>query len=275
MSLFAIPFPAVDPVAIQLGPIALKWYGLAYMTGLLGGWYYIKHMLADQRLWGGRAAPFAPEKVDDLLLYMVLGVVLGGRLGEVLFYELGYFIKNPAQILAIWKGGMSFHGGLVGAIVAITWFAWRNGTDLRSAFDLCAAVTPIGIFFGRLTNFVNVELWGRVTDVPWAFVFPHPEAGPLPRHASQLYEAALEGAALFLVLRWLTHTRLMLTRPGMVAGIFMAGYAIARSLCEPFRDQDWGHPLAVGWLTPGIVYSLPMLAIGVYLWLTARDRQPA
>jgi phosphatidylglycerol:prolipoprotein diacylglycerol transferase len=271
----AIPFPDLDPVAFRIGPVAVRWYGLAYLVGLVGGWLLIKRMLATPRLWGGRPAPFEPERTDDLLLFMTIGVVVGGRLGEVLFYELGYFLQNPARILAIWEGGMSFHGGLVGAIAAILFFAHRNGVEPRSALDLCAAVTPLGVLFGRIANFINGELWGRATSVPWGVIFPHPEAGPVPRHPSQLYEAAFEGAILLAVLMWLVYRRDALTRPGLVAGVFMAGYAIGRSLCEPFRDQDWSHPFAVGWLTPGIVYSLPMLAIGLYLVMTARRARPA
>ena len=281
MSLAAIPFPSIDPVALSLGPLSVKWYGLAYMVGLLGGWLYVKQMLATARLWGGGPAPFTGDRTDDLLLYMTIGVVGGGRLGEVLFYELGHFLKNPLEILAIWKGGMSFHGGLAGSILAILFFAWRNGVNPRSALDLCAAATPLGLFFGRIANFINAELWGRATSVPWGVVFPGREAGGLARHPSQLYEAALEGALLFGVLAWLVWHRKALARPGLVAGTFMAGYAIGRSLCEPFRDQDWTHPFSIGWLTPGIVYSLPMLAVGIYLWRTAapmrsaEGRQPA
>ncbi len=275
MSLAAISFPNLDPVAISFGPVAVKWYGLAYMAGLLGGWVYVKRMLANARLWQGGQPPFAVDRADDLLLYMTLGVVAGGRLGEVLFYEPGYYLANPSEILAVWKGGMSFHGGLAGSIIAILLFAWRSGANPRSVLDLCAAATPIGLFFGRIANFINAELWGRPTAMPWGVVFPGTEAGGVPRHPSQLYEAMTEGAILFAVLWWLVHRRDALARPGVTAGTFMAGYAIGRAVCEPFRDQDWTHLFAAGWLTPGIVYSIPMLLIGAYLLLTAENRRTA
>ena len=230
MGVLAIPFPEIDPVAVWLGPLSVKWYGLAYMAGLLLGWLYVKRLLRQDRLWPGNKRPFAPDKADDLLLYMTIGVLVGGRLGNVLFYEPGYYLQNPLEIPAVWKGGMAFHGGLVGSIVAIVLFARRNGVGTWSALDVCAAATPIGLFFGRLANFINAELWGRPTDVAWAFVFK--EAGPMPRHASQLYEAGLEGLVLFALLWWLVHARLALHKPGIVAGTFMAGYGLARSFCE-------------------------------------------
>ena len=269
MGVLAIPFPEIDPVALWLGPLSVKWYGLAYMAGLLLGWLYVKRLLRQDRLWPGNKRPFAPDKADDLLLYMTIGVLVGGRLGNVLFYEPGYYLQNPLEIPAVWKGGMAFHGGLVGSIVAIVLFARRNRVGAWTALDICAAATPIGLFFGRLANFINAELWGRPTDVPWAFVFK--EAGPMPRHPSQLYEAGLEGLVLFVLLWWLMHARLALHKPGIVAGTFMAGYGLARSFCELYREPDF----SVGPLSAGVLYSLPMVAFGVWMIFTAGRRAPA
>ncbi|HEY5831120.1 MAG: prolipoprotein diacylglyceryl transferase [Hyphomicrobiaceae bacterium] len=269
MSLLAIPFPEIDPVALRLGPIAVKWYGLAYMAGLLLGWLYVKRLLRQTRLWPNDKAPFTPDRADDLLLFMTVGVLVGGRLGNVLFYEPAYYFNNPLEIPAVWKGGMAFHGGLIGSIIAIVLFARRVGADAWSVLDACAAATPIGLFFGRLANFINGELWGRPSSMPWAMVFP--EAGPMPRHPSQLYEAALEGLVLFALLWWLAHARLALRRPGVVAGTFLAGYAVARSVCELFREPDF----LLGPLSAGILYSLPMLAGGIWMiWWSGR-RMPA
>jgi len=273
MSLLAIPFPAIDPVALRLGPLAVKWYGLAYMAGLLLGWLYIKWLLRQDRLWPGGQRPFAPERVDDLLLFMTVGVLLGGRIGYVLFYEPVYFLSRPLEIPAVWNGGMSFHGALIGSAIAVILFARRLGTDAWSVMDLAAAATPMGLFFGRLANFINAELWGRPSTVPWAMEFPG--AGPLPRHPSQLYEAALEGLALLALLWWLTHSRLALRRPGVIAGAFLAGYGFARSFSELFREPDPGHVLTFGPFTAGILYSLPMIAAGIFIMRMAWSRAPA
>ena len=275
MSLLAIPFPAIDPVALHLGPLSIKWYGLAYMMGLLLGWFYVKRLLSEYRLWPAGTRPFAPERVDDLLLIMTLGVLVGGRLGYVLFYEPRVFLSNPWEIPAVWNGGMSFHGALIGTIVAMVLFARRIGVNYLSVMDLSAAAAPMGLFFGRLANFVNAELWGRPTTVAWGMVFPRPDAGPLPRHPSQLYEAALEGLVLFLVLRWLTHSRLALRWPGFVAGAFLFGYGCARSFCELFREPDPGHALTMGPFTAGILYSLPMVVAGLLMMRAASKRAPA
>ena len=262
----ALPFPDIDPVALSLGPVSVKWYGLAYVAGLLLGWLYVKRLLASDHLWGTPGAPFKPDKTDDLLLWMTLGVVIGGRLGYVLFYDPKHYFANPLDIPQLWRGGMAFHGALLGSILVIYLFARRQKANPLSVLDVCAAATPIGLFFGRLANFINAELWGRPTDVPWAMVFPG--AGPAARHPSQLYEAALEGLVLFLVLRWLTHSRLAFKRPGLVGGTFVAGYGLARSFCEFFREPDYGHALSIGPLTAGIAYSIPMIAVGaVFIWL--------
>lgn len=277
MSVLALPFPNFDPVALQIGPIAIKWYGLAYLAGLLLGWLYIRRLLQQPWLWAGDQPPFTPAKVDDLLLYITVGVVVGGRLGFVLFYEPGYYLANPADIIAVWKGGMSFHGAFVGCGIAIWIFAYRNGINPWSTADLCTAAVPIGLFFGRIANFINGELFGRPTTMPWGMVFPeaalhYPQVEPTPRHPSQLYEAALEGLVLFLVLRLLTHHLGALKRPGLITGTFLIGYALARSTAELFREPHFAHAFNVGPLTAGIAYSIPMLIVGVAVLYFARTR---
>jgi len=272
MSLLAIPYPVIDPVALRIGPLAVKWYGLAYMAGLLLGWLYIKHLLRQDRLWPSERRPFGPERVDDLLLFMTIGVLFGGRLGYVLFYEPRYFLTHPLEIPAVWNGGMSFHGALIGSILAISVFARRIGTDVWNVMDLAAAATPMGLFFGRLANFINSELWGRTSDVPWAMVFPG--AGYLPRHPSQLYEAVLEGLVLFGVLWWLTHARDALRRPRLLSGTFLIGYGLARSFSELYREPDPFHIFTVGPFTAGMLYSLPMILAGIWI-LRSADRRLA
>jgi phosphatidylglycerol:prolipoprotein diacylglycerol transferase len=267
-TLLALPFPAIDPVAIAIGPLKVRWYGLAYMAGLLLGWLYIRRLLHQTRLWPAHKAPFSHAATDDLLLWMTLGIVAGGRLGQVLFYDLGYYARHPLEILAIWNGGMSFHGGLLGAGLVAWAFARRHGTSVWSVMDACSAAVPIGIFFGRIANFINSEHWGRPSGVAWAVVFPN--GGPVPRHPSQLYEALLEGLVLFLLLRYATHVRLDLKRPGAVTGLFLAGYALARIFCELYRAPEIGAPLNIGPITTGMMYSLPMLVLGVYFVWRAR-----
>jgi phosphatidylglycerol:prolipoprotein diacylglycerol transferase len=267
----ALPFPAIDPVAIQIGPFAVRWYGLAYFAGILLGWRYGRRLAANERLWGGRPAPVTPADIDDLLLWLTLGIVLGGRLGYALFYEPGHFLADPLAIARVWEGGMSFHGGLLGTILALSLFARRRGLPLLSLLDIAAASTPFGLFFGRLANFINGELFGRPSDVPWAMVFPY--GGPEPRHPSQLYEAALEGVVLFLVLRLLTHSALSLRRPGLTGAAFIAGYGLARFIVEFFREPDpqLGY-LFGGFLTMGMLLSLPMILLGAaaMAWVARR-----
>jgi len=277
-ALWAIPFPNIDPVALHLGPVAIKWYGLAYLAGLLLGWLYIRRLLTSPQLWAGDTPPFTLAKADDLLLYITAGVVLGGRLGFVIFYEPSYYLANPQDIIAVWRGGMAFHGALVGCAIAIWAFAQRNDVNGWSAADLCTAAVPIGLFFGRIANFINGELFGRPTTMPWGMVFPeaalhYPDVEPTPRHPSQLYEAALEGLLLFLVLRLLTHYFAALKRPGLVSGVFLIGYALARSTGELFRQPHFGHSFNIGPLTAGIVYSIPMLLLGVLVVRYALTRE--
>jgi phosphatidylglycerol:prolipoprotein diacylglycerol transferase len=275
MPTFAIAFPVIDPVALQFGPLSVKWYGLAYVVGLLGGWWYARRLVSSEPLWAGRARPSAAS-LDDMLLFVALGVVLGGRLGFVLFYDLARYLERPQDILAIWQGGMSFHGGLIGATLGLWLFARRRGYPALSVFDLAAAVVPIGLFLGRIANFINAELWGRpAPDVPWAMVFPG--GGPLPRHPSQLYEAFSEGLLLFILLALLVRAG-GLKRPGLVAGVFGMGYAVARIVCEFFREPDpqlgflFGTSVDAlsGGITMGMLLSLPLFAAGLVLVLRAR-----
>lgn len=274
--LLALAFPAIDPVALRLGPIAIKWYGLAYMAGLLLGWAYLRRLLATPSLWPEDKAPFSRESTDDLLLMMTVGIIVGGRLGHVLLYHPGEYLRDPVEILRIWNGGMSFHGGLAGAAMACWLFARRQGASVWSVFDACSAVVPFGLFFGRVANFINVEYWGTITSMPWGMVFPSRAAGLFPRHPSQLYEAICEGVIVFLVLRWLTHSRLALKHPGWVSGAFLLSYGLARIFCEMFRDPEEGVPFNFGVVTTGMVYSLPMVALGAILILrSAKSPSPA
>lgn len=278
MPVFAIPFPMIDPVAVQLGPLAIKWYGLAYVVGLLGGWWYARKLVASDGLWGGRARPQAIE-LDDMLLFVAFGVVLGGRIGFVLFYDLARYLERPQDIFAIWQGGMSFHGGLIGATLGLWLFAKRRGYPALSVFDLAAAVVPIGLLLGRIANFINGELWGRpAPDFPYAMVFPN--GGPLPRHPSQLYEAFGEGLLLFVLVNLLVRAG-GFKRPGFVAGVFGMGYAVARIVCEFFRepDQQLGFLFGTsvdalsGGITMGMLLSLPVFFAG--LWLVLRSKREA
>jgi phosphatidylglycerol:prolipoprotein diacylglycerol transferase len=275
MPVFAIPFPVIDPVALQLGPLSVKWYGLAYVAGLIGGWWYARRLVSSPGLWGASKHPAADE-LDDMLLWVALGVVLGGRLGFVLFYDLERYLARPQDIVAIWQGGMSFHGGLLGAATALFLFARKRGYPALSVFDLAAAVVPIGLFLGRIANFINAELWGRpAPDLPFAMVFPN--AGPLPRHPSQLYEALGEGILLFILLAFVVRAG-GFKRPGLVAGVFGMGYAVARIVCEFFREPDpqlgflFGASVDAlsGGITMGMLLSLPLFLAGLVLVLRAR-----
>ena len=278
MAVLAIPFPNFDPVAFSLGPVTVKWYGLAYMAGLLLGWLYIRRLVSTPALWPNAKPPFSRERVDDLLIFMTVGVILGGRLGYVFLYEPSYFMNRPWEIFYIWQGGMAFHGALLGCGAAIWAFALRNGVNPWSTMDVCAAAVPIGLFFGRMANFINGELFGRPTDLPWGMVFPaasieYPSIEPTPRHPSQLYEGFLEGLVLFLVLRFLTHHRAALHAPGQTTGVFLVGYGLARSFCELFRQYDPAHALSAYGFTPGIVYSLVMVLIGIAFLRVAAGRR--
>ena len=273
MPVFVIPYPAIDPVLIEFGPFALRWYALAYIAGILIGWWYIRHLCATDRLWAVAQPRPSRTEIDDFVLWATVGIVLGGRLGFVAVYNADYYLAHPWEALRIWEGGMSFHGGLVGVIVAMIAFARLRAVPMWTLFDVVAASTPIGLFFGRIANFVNGELWGRPTDVAWAMVFPG--AGPEPRHPSQLYEAALEGVLLFVVLLIATRRFGSLKRPGLTAGLFMLGYALARTLAEQFRMPDAQIGFLPGGLTMGALLSIPMILAGAWAIWRALSRPPA
>ena len=260
MTPLLIPYPEIDPVLIQLGPFAIRWYALAYIAGLVIGWQVMRRVCAEP------PKILSPLKIDDFLLWAALGVILGGRIGYVLFYKPGFYIEHPLAVLTLWEGGMSFHGGLLGVVAAILLFAMRNKADPFMLSDLVAIVAPLGLFFGRLANFINGELWGRVTDVQWGMIFPR--GGPLPRHPSQLYQAFFEGVLLVLLVAavWkLTDGR---RRPGLLTGVFCAGYGVARIAGEFFREPDAHLGYLWGPLTMGMLLSVPMIVFGS--WLIAR-----
>jgi len=271
MPVFVIPFPAFDPVLVSIGPFAIRWYALAYIVGILGGWLYARAIVGSPALWGG-SPPLKVVDIDDFILWVTLGIIVGGRLGYVLFYNPGYFLQNPAEIVQLWKGGMSFHGGFFGCVLAVVLFARHRGIPILSLGDVACAVGTIGVFLGRIANFINAELWGRPTDVPWGMVFPG--AGPLPRHPSQLYEAALEGVLLFVVLALLVRGG-ALKRPGMITGTFAIGYGIARLFCELFREPDPQLGFLWGGLTMGMLLSLPLILAGILFVMAARRAEPA
>lgn len=273
--LFALPFPPISPVLVELGPISIRWYGLAYVTGLIFGWWYIIRLVETERLWNGLKRPKATD-IDDLLVWMTLGVVLGGRIGYILFYNFAVYRENPWEILQIWHGGMSVHGGFIGTAIAQYLYSRRRQLNVLTVFDLSAAAVPVGLFLGRLANFVNGELYGRVTDVPWAFVFPNSDG--LPRHPSQLYEAGLEGLLIFAVLTPLIWKAGILKKPGLAVGIFGLIYAAARILVETVREPDpqVGF-LAGGFLTMGMLLSAFTAVAAVVLMILAlggRTRRP-
>ena len=263
-----MPFPDIDPIAFSLGPLVIRWYALAYLAGFLGGWLAARRMAGTEGLWGIVPRP-SKEQIDDFIVWIALGVILGGRLGYVLFYDLGSYLARPHEILFVWQGGMSFHGGLLGAVIASFVFARRNGLIGLSMLDIVAVTAPIGLFFGRIANFINGELWGRpAPDFPFAVVFPF--AGPVPRYPSQLFEAATQGLVLFIVML-IAVAVLGMRRPGMLAGIFAIGYAVARIFCEFFREPDPQIGFLMGdWLTMGMLLSLPLALAGIVAIIAAR-----
>lgn len=264
----ALPFPNIDPVLFSIGPFAVHWYGIGYVIGILFAWWYGKKLINHARLWPNNNAPMQPIALDDFVLWAALGVVIGGRLGYVLFYNFSFYLSNPLQIPAVWDGGMSFHGGILGTTIAMITFARKRGIAIWSMFDTIAAGVPVGLGVVRIANFINSELWGRVSDVPWAVYFPN--GGALPRHPSQLYEAFLEGFVLFVVLSLLVWSGKKLKKPGFIAGAFVTGYGLSRILVEFFREPDaqLGYLLG-GWLTMGMILSLPMVLIGIWAMLRA------
>jgi phosphatidylglycerol:prolipoprotein diacylglycerol transferase len=264
--LLAIPYPVIDPVALELGPLVIRWYSLAYLAGIVVGWRYALYLSS---LDDGR-----PNRrdIDDFMTWLVLGVVVGGRLGYVLFYQPLYFLQNPIEILAVWHGGMAFHGGALGVIVAIVLYCRKRSIDRLAFADIVCCVAPIGLCLGRLANFINGELFGRTTDVWWGMVFPR--GGDLPRHPSQLYQAFLEGIVLLLILALLAHQRQIRHRPGYLSGVFLLGYGIARTVGEFFREPDAHLGFIIGPVTMGQLLSVPMVLGGAFLIARAR-RLPA
>jgi phosphatidylglycerol---prolipoprotein diacylglyceryl transferase len=295
----ALPFPDINPELVALpafslgawtlGPFAIRWYALAYIAGILLGWRYAVGLVRNHRLWGDRGPAATSVQIDDLILWITMGVIAGGRLGYVLFYmlplasERAVLATDPLEILRLWHGGMSFHGGATGVAIAIVAFAIARKLSVLSLADVIAACAPIGLAFGRLANFINGELWGRVTDAPWGLVFCSPHlatavdgscvAGLSPRHPSQLYEATLEGLVLFLILRLATHHLGWLRRPGGVTGLFLACYGVFRIALENVRMPDEGLRNLPFGLTVGMMLSVPMVAAGA--WLIWRGRRGA
>ncbi|MBI5940921.1 MAG: prolipoprotein diacylglyceryl transferase [Caulobacterales bacterium] len=265
-------FPNFDPVIFHIGPLAIRWYALAYVAGILLGWRYAVGLVKTLKLWGGQTPVANSEQIDDLILWITLGVIVGGRFGYILFYAPNLVWDDPLEIFQVWKGGMSFHGGFLGVITAVILFARANRMDMFKLGDIVAPAVPIGLFFGRIANFINGELWGRPTALPWGVQFP--AAGIEYRHPSQLYEAALEGLVLFFVLRFATHRQLWLQRRGAVTGLFMIGYGVFRIALESVREPDAQMlPFLRNVITMGTLLSIPMLLVGI--WLVWRARQDA
>ncbi len=257
-----------NPIALQLGPVAIRWYALAYLVGFIGGWYYLRQLIAAKNL------PLTREHLDDFLTYAIAGVLLGGRLGYVVFYQYEYYLQYPLHVLYLWQGGMSFHGGLIGIILAILLFARNRKLDPFFVGDLIAVAGPIGLFFGRITNFVNGELWGRVTTHPFGMIFPH-APGNDPRHPSQLYEAGLEGLVLFTILWYMAYRTDALKHPGRIGGTFLLGYAISRFLVEFVREPDEQLGFLYAGATMGQLLCVPMAAFGIWVILRSfRQTKP-
>jgi phosphatidylglycerol:prolipoprotein diacylglycerol transferase len=289
--LLALPFPNIDPEIFAIDVFgfnfALRWYALAYIGGLIIGWRIIVRLMKNGSVWKD-AAPMSPDNAEDLLTWLILGVVLGGRLGFVLFYQPEYYLSHPGEILKVWQGGMSFHGGFAGVITATALYSWRHKLPLWSVADAIAVASPIGLFLGRIANFIRPELWGRPTTVPWAVEFPGadcPDTWLLvcTRHPSQLYEAGLEGILLGFIILWLITRYRALHFPGLITGVFFLGYGLARMFVEMFRQADaqfvslenpFGYVITLGnaGLTQGQILSLPMVFIGIALIFWSRRR---
>ena len=287
-----LPFPNIDPIALQIGPLAIRWYALAYIAGIVLGWWGIVRALRQKRLWAhppfNARPPATEDQIGDLVVWATFGVILGGRLGWVLIYGTllcsvtpeyaGFceglpmgFVTDPIRIIAAWEGGMSFHGGLLGVVIAVWLFSRRNKLNMLSLADLCAVFAPITIFLVRIANFINDELWGRVTNVPWAMIFPR--GGPLPRHPSQLYEAFLEGAVLFVILQVALRVFRAHERPGLIAAMFFLGYGTFRFFCEFFREPDTQF---IGPISMGMALSIPVwLGAAALFWAAYRKPRAA
>ena len=288
-----IPFPNLSPEIFTISlfgmEFALRWYAMAYIVGLLIAWWLALRAVKRADLWPAGQPPMEARQVEDLMTWVILGVILGGRLGYVLFYQPAYYLANPAQILRVWEGGMAFHGGLIGVIVAAWIYSARHGISRLSMADLIAHTVAPGLLLGRLANFINAELWGRATSSPFGVIFPghaaqdcgQPVGDLCARHPSQLYEAGLEGLVLGALLLWLVYARRAFLRPGLVLGVFLAGYGAARFFVEFFRQPDAqfvtpGNPLGLAWqidgwgITQGQALSIPMIALGLWFVLRAR-----
>nr|WP_210257085.1 MULTISPECIES: prolipoprotein diacylglyceryl transferase [unclassified Devosia] len=269
----SVPFPNIDPIAIAIGPIAIRWYALAYLFGVFLGAAYGYSLLKNTRLWHRGNPPFEAKDIWDFAFWAMLSIVIGGRVGYVLFYNWGYYSQNPLEMINTLDGGMSYHGGMAGLMIAAIFFTRSKGGNWLSSLDLLGAVATIGIFLGRVSNFINSELYGAPTNLPWGVVFPT-DPMQVPRHPSQLYEALLEGLLLFIIIRIVTHIFYGLRKPGLVAGIFAIGYALARSFVEFIRlpDAQLGY-LNGEWLTMGQLLSLPILLGGIALVVYALTRR--
>ncbi|WP_299604261.1 prolipoprotein diacylglyceryl transferase [uncultured Tateyamaria sp.] len=293
----ALPFPDISPEIFSISlfgmELALRWYALAYIVGIIIGWRLVVMALKAPRLWPNQTPPLSPGQTEDMLTWIILGVLLGGRIGYVLFYQPGTYLSDPLSIIAIWEGGMSFHGGMLGVILAFWLYTRRHKLPLLTTADAVAIGTPPGLLLGRMANFINAELWGRPTELPWGVVFPGQAAqycpdivGACARHPSQLYEAFLEGFVLLVVLLWMAWRRDGFKKPGLLTGVFLAGYGISRFLVEFVRQPDAqfiseGNPLGLAWhiggygLTMGQILSLPMILLGLWLITRARRRVAA
>lgn len=254
-----IAFPDIDPIIFQVGILKISWYSLSYVVGILLSWWYIKSL-----------NQFSAKIIDDLITYIIIGIIVGGRLGYVLFYDLNYNLEHPSNIIKTWNGGMSFHGGLIGVIIATWIFAKIHGISFLAIMDLCAIAAPIGLFFGRIANFINAELYGRVTDVPWAVIFPEERA---PRHPSQLYESALEGALLFIIMYFAVRRTNAIKYKGMLSGIFLLLYALFREFIENYREPDAHLGFIFAHITMGQLLSAPMIIAGISLILFAKSKK--
>jgi phosphatidylglycerol---prolipoprotein diacylglyceryl transferase len=266
----ALAFPPLNPIAFSIGPFAIHWYALAYVAGLLFASWYLKRLVTFPKLWGAYRPTLAIQQVDDLFLWFLIGVIGGGRLGYVLFYKPAFYFSHPLEIFKTWDGGMSFHGGFLGVVIACWLYGRKHAIGLDRLLDLGAAVSSVGLGLGRLANFINAELWGRPSDMPWAVIFPGDSFG---RHPSQLYEALLEGLVLFVVVRIATHRYAALQYPGRAAGIFALGYGLSRIFVEYFREPDAQLGYFAGFITMGMILSLPLVIIGI--WLLVRSRRTA
>jgi phosphatidylglycerol---prolipoprotein diacylglyceryl transferase len=266
----AVPFPNINPIAFSIGPFAVHWYALAYVVALLFAGWYIKQLVTFPKLWGANKPTMTVQQVDDLFVWFLIGVIGGGRLGYVLLYKPMFYLSNPLEIFKTWDGGMSFHGGFLGVVVACWFWGHKHGAGLDRLLDLGAAATPVGLGLGRLANFINAELWGKPTDAPWAVMFPGQSVG---RHPSQIYEFILEGVLLFIAIRIGTHRFGFLKYPGRAAGLWALWYGLSRIFVEFFREPDEHIGYIAGFATMGMIYSLPLVAIGI--WLLLRSRQTA